>query len=243
MRSKNKFFNEILELFIRAHYFNYNFLISSFNDPDYSDIFNHFFTQINETQQTQIEKYEFFGNNITTDEIREIGTLINNVNLHRYYKFIIIHDVEKILQNSMNALLKTIEEPNSPTIFFFTTQKIYNILPTIKSRCFQINLNYLERIYHDVSNINNTKNQIKTPLKNDVNINLSRQQNKNTKEEEIIESCIENDFIKLLQHNKPIHKTLKNYEQRIKAIKDFHCNKRHLLNKTLMKLKSAVIIR
>jgi DNA polymerase III delta prime subunit len=247
MHLKNNFFNEILKVFIKKQYFQYNFLFSSFQNENYIEIFDHFFEQINKEQNIQIEKYEFFGENMSIDEIREINTLIQNANLHQYYKFIIIHNIEKILQNSTNTLLKTIEEPNSPTIFFFTTQNIYNILPTIKSRCFWINIDYLEKIYNDIFNLQNKENQIKLIKINqctEININTLIKKDKYTKDEEkIIENYIENNFIKFLKNKKPIHKIIRVYEEEIKQIRDFYCNKKYLFNKTLMKLKATSIIR
>lgn len=252
MQLKNKLFNKIIEIFIKENYFNYNFLISSFENENYSEIFNIFFKQmqIKFEENIKIEKYEFFGENITTDEIREISSLIQNSNLHEYYKFIILYDIEKISQNAINTLLKTIEEPNSPTIFFFTTKNIYSILPTIKSRCFQININYLKKIFDDVNNLNNTndineKNIIDSINVADTNINFLIKKDKNTKDEENkIENYIQYNFLKLLKNRSLINKTLESYEKEIKKIREFHCNKKHLFNKTLiklLKLKTAAI--
>ena len=247
MLLKNKFFNEIIEIFTRNHYFNYNFLISSLENENFIELCNDFFSQLNEKQSIQIEKYEFFGEKITADEIREIGTLTQNANLHSYYKFIIIHNIEKILQNSTNILLKIIEEPNSPVIFFFTAQNIYNILPTIKSRCFQINLNYLEKIYNDIHKIENiSKSSLfqESQKQNNESMNTLIHKDKNTKDEEIlIQRYIERNFFKFLRNKRAIHKTIKNYEYQIKQIKIFHCNKKHLFNEILMKLKTAIVVK
>jgi DNA polymerase III delta prime subunit len=239
MHLKNKFFNEIIEIFIKQNYFNYNFLITSFENENYAAILNNFFTKQNLEKNIEIEKYEFFGENITTDEIREIGKLIQNSNLHSYYKFIIIHDVEKILQNSTNTLLKTIEEPNSSTIFFFTTKNIYNILPTIKSRCFNINLDHLETIYNNIYNKQNKKS-FKFEIKelNDSDINSLIKKDKNTKDEEVkIEQHIQKNFLEILEDKKIFNQVTRKYEKQIQQIKQFRCNKKHLFNETILKLK------
>lgn len=56
-------------------------------------------------------------------------------------KVLIINDAHKLTEQSQNALLKTLEEPNSTSIIILITHKEAKILPTIKSRCQKINFN------------------------------------------------------------------------------------------------------
>jgi DNA polymerase III subunit delta' len=51
------------------------------------------------------------------------------------WKVFIIHDAEKMLPTSANALLKTLEEPPANTLFLLIAQHSEKILPTILSRC------------------------------------------------------------------------------------------------------------
>lgn len=53
-------------------------------------------------------------------------------------KVFIIHDVEKMLSTSSNALLKTLEEPPSDTQFILLTSQPSILLPTILSRCSKV---------------------------------------------------------------------------------------------------------
>lgn len=53
-------------------------------------------------------------------------------------KIFIIHDAEKMLPTSSNALLKTLEEPPPRTRFILLTSQIESLLPTIVSRCCRI---------------------------------------------------------------------------------------------------------
>jgi DNA polymerase III subunit delta' len=53
-------------------------------------------------------------------------------------KIFIIHDADKMLPTSSNALLKTLEEPPPRTYFILLTSQIEALLPTIVSRCNKI---------------------------------------------------------------------------------------------------------
>lgn len=50
------------------------------------------------------------------------------------YRFVIFHQMERMLPSSADALLKLIEEPPSNTIIILTTEKPERLLPTIQSR-------------------------------------------------------------------------------------------------------------
>ena len=58
-------------------------------------------------------------------------------------RFVILDDVEMFNLNSMNALLKIIEDPGPDNYFILINNKSKPLLETIKSRCieFHINLN------------------------------------------------------------------------------------------------------
>jgi DNA polymerase III subunit delta' len=53
-------------------------------------------------------------------------------------KVFIIHDAERMLPSSANALLKTLEEPTFDSFIFLLTSKLEDMLPTIVSRCSKI---------------------------------------------------------------------------------------------------------
>jgi len=56
-------------------------------------------------------------------------------------KVFVIHDADKMLESSANALLKTLEEPNLDSYIILLTSQPSELLPTIKSRCFKLNFN------------------------------------------------------------------------------------------------------
>jgi DNA polymerase III subunit delta' len=51
------------------------------------------------------------------------------------YKVFILHDAERMLPVSSNALLKTLEEPSVKTLLILLTSQPERLLPTIVSRC------------------------------------------------------------------------------------------------------------
>ncbi|MCB1084957.1 MAG: hypothetical protein KDK60_02530 [Chlamydiia bacterium] len=59
-------------------------------------------------------------------------------------KVFIIHDAEKMLPSSSNALLKTLEEPASEVTFILISSHPEALLPTITSRCFRLYFNSME---------------------------------------------------------------------------------------------------
>lgn len=80
-------------------------------------------------------------NSIRVDDIRE--QVNEDIVLKPYsskYKIYIIDEAEKMNQQAQNALLKTIEEPPAYGIILLLTTNAEGFLPTILSRCIQLNL-------------------------------------------------------------------------------------------------------
>lgn len=80
-------------------------------------------------------------NTISIDEIRE--QLINDVMIKPYsspYKIYIIDEAQKLTLQAQNALLKTIEEPSAYAVVMLLADNPDALLPTISSRCVQLNL-------------------------------------------------------------------------------------------------------
>ena len=78
---------------------------------------------------------------IEIDQIRDIIKFTNQSSFNNKSKFIIIDDVEYLNKSSSNALLKSLEEPNSSVNFFLVYNSNWKILDTIKSRCIEIKIN------------------------------------------------------------------------------------------------------
>ncbi|MBE33334.1 hypothetical protein CL647_04360 [bacterium] len=73
--------------------------------------------------------------NTGVDNIRELKDNVNFSPVECTYKFYIIDEVHMLSTGAFNALLKTLEEPPSHTIFVLATTEPHKIPITIHSRC------------------------------------------------------------------------------------------------------------
>ena len=85
-----------------------------------------------------------------TIDINQVRNLINNLNKSSFNnkpRFVLIDNIEFLNINSINALLKILEEPSS-NVHFILVNNNKKILPTLLSRCinFKIHLSYDENI-------------------------------------------------------------------------------------------------
>ena len=86
--------------------------------------------------------------NIDVNQIREMITYTNKSTFNNMARLILIDNVENLNKNSVNALLKVIEEPNENVFFILINNNEKYILPTLRSRCltFKINFTFNESI-------------------------------------------------------------------------------------------------
>tara|TARA_Y100001958_G_C21176511_1_gene507213 strand:+ start:246 stop:1178 length:933 start_codon:yes stop_codon:yes gene_type:complete len=86
--------------------------------------------------------------NINVEQIRSLKNKLQKKPFYNGKRFIILDDVETFNTNSINALLKLIEEPNENDYFLLINNKTRPLIDTLKSRCleFKIILNYNQRI-------------------------------------------------------------------------------------------------
>ncbi len=149
-----------------------NYVLS--NDEDYPyDIKNHMINKENRSFKLILNgtNPNFFLIDFKPDkkfiEINQIRTLIENLNKSSFNykpKFILIDNIEYLNLNSINALLKSLEEPGE-NIHFLLVQNNKKTLDTLKSRClnFKITLSnqksievgnkLLDTKIHDLINI------------------------------------------------------------------------------------------
>ena len=80
---------------------------------------------------------------VKIEDIRNIKNLLTQKAMINNKRFVILDDVEMFNLNSINALLKIIEEPGPDNYFILINNKSKPLIETIKSRCieFHINLN------------------------------------------------------------------------------------------------------
>lgn len=96
--------------------------------------------------------------NIDINQVREMITYTNKSSFNNMPRFILIDNVENLNKNSINALLKIIEEPNENIYFILINNNEKYILPTLKSRCltFKICFTFKESILitNQILNVN-----------------------------------------------------------------------------------------
>ncbi len=78
--------------------------------------------------------------NINVEAIRILKSKLQKKPLSNNKRFIILDDVETFNTNSINALLKLIEEPNENDYFFLINNKTRSLLDTLRSRCLEFNI-------------------------------------------------------------------------------------------------------
>ena len=114
---------------------------------------NHTFITVNNKSNPNFILVDV-GEDKKTIDINQIRNLIQNLNKSSFNekpRFILIDNIEYLNTNSINALLKVVEEP-SINVFFILINNNKKILPTLISRCinFKISLPFLENL--DVAN-------------------------------------------------------------------------------------------
>jgi len=72
--------------------------------------------------------------NIEISQIRELIINLNKSSFNKKKRFVLIDNIELLNLNSINALLKILEEPNE-NINFILINNNKRLLPTLKSRC------------------------------------------------------------------------------------------------------------
>ncbi len=77
--------------------------------------------------------------NIDVEQIRELIIQLNKSSFNNKPRFVLIDNIEYLNLNSVNALLKTLEEPNE-NIFFILINSNKKIIPTLLSRCLNFNI-------------------------------------------------------------------------------------------------------
>ena len=77
---------------------------------------------------------------VKIDDIRTLKKEISKSTILGKDRFIVLDDVELFNNNSLNALLKAIEEPNERDFFFLINNKAKPLLETIKSRALEIKI-------------------------------------------------------------------------------------------------------
>ena len=110
---------------------------------------------------------------IDISQIREMIQYTTKSSFNDKPRFILIDNIEHLNKNSVNALLKIVEEPNNGIFFILINNSERKILPTLKSRClnFRINFSFIESV--DITNSILNKNILEIINKDLINYYIS----------------------------------------------------------------------
>ena len=150
---------------------------------------------------------------IEINEIRDLNNYINKSSFNNNLKIVLIDDAEYLSNNSGNALLKILEEPNYNVQFIIIYNNSKYIMDTIKSRCIEfkvdlhqkyvpeiINTYFNENIYDKIHN--SYKNLYFRPIDFINLINLFKENEYNIEDinlENLIKKIIHNKLYKFKQ--------------------------------------------
>ena len=161
LHSKNKLPNQILlsgergigKCTLAYHFINYVLSL----DENYSYDLNNFEIN-NENKSYKLTQNKTNPNlnlidvnddkkNIDINQIRDLILNLNKSSFNSKPRFVLIDNIDLLNINSINALLKIVEEPNDNIIFILINNN-KKVLPTLKSRClnFKISLTYVQSI-------------------------------------------------------------------------------------------------
>jgi DNA polymerase-3 subunit delta' len=76
--------------------------------------------------------------NIRVDHVRALTEHLGYRPFEARWRVVLIDHAEALVDTAQNALLKTLEEPPSSTVFVLVTSQPDDLLPTVRSRCPQI---------------------------------------------------------------------------------------------------------
>jgi DNA polymerase-3 subunit delta' len=88
---------------------------------------------------------------IDINQIRNLISTLNKSSFNKKPRLVLIDNIELLNINSVNALLKILEEPND-NIYFILINNNKKILPTLRSRCLNYNLHLKSEESFDISN-------------------------------------------------------------------------------------------
>ena len=82
--------------------------------------------------------------NINVDQVRGLQRLFGTTASFSPWRVVIIDAIDDLERSAANALLKNLEEPPPSSLFLLVSHAPERLLPTIRSRCRQLRLSYLD---------------------------------------------------------------------------------------------------
>jgi len=95
---------------------------------------------LNDTAQDVLFIHAKENKNIKIEDIRNLKSTLSKSSLSSNPRFTIIDEVEFLNDNSVNALLKTLEEPLSNSYFILVNNQQADLTKTLSSRCLKNNI-------------------------------------------------------------------------------------------------------
>ena len=80
------------------------------------------------------------GLSMKVEEIRELLTRVAWAPSMSGWRVVVMEDADRLTESAANALLKSIEEPGTRTIWLLCAPTLHDVLPTIRSRCRHLQL-------------------------------------------------------------------------------------------------------
>jgi len=96
-------------------------------------------TALSGTHQ-DVEIMKIDGLTIKVDEIREVVSRASWTTSTSNWRVIVVEDSDRMTESAANALLKSLEEAGSSTVWLLSAPSPEDVLPTIRSRCRQVQL-------------------------------------------------------------------------------------------------------
>ena len=155
------FINYVLSIDKDEKYDAINFQINV-NSTDFKTVINK-----SNTNLITIDVYDE-KKSIDINQIRDLIKNLNKSSFNNKPRFVLIDNIELLNINSINALLKVLEEPNE-NIYFILIHNNKKILPTLLSRCINYKINLSNEENLEISNKllnNDLKNLISDDLIN-----------------------------------------------------------------------------
>jgi DNA polymerase-3 subunit delta' len=97
-------------------------------------------TTVLASTHVDVERFNPTGLSIKADEVRELISRSSWSPSVGGWRIVIIEDADRLTETAANALLKTIEEPESHTVWFLCAPALSDVPVTIRSRCRHVQL-------------------------------------------------------------------------------------------------------
>jgi DNA polymerase-3 subunit delta' len=97
-------------------------------------------TTVLASTHVDVERFNPTGLSIKADEVRELISRSSWSPSVGGWRIVIIEDADRLTETAANALLKTIEEPESHTVWFLCAPTLSDVPVTIRSRCRHVQL-------------------------------------------------------------------------------------------------------